>query len=237
VLQSQPGKAQTYRVMNVYPHDPDAYTQGLVFRDGFLYESTGLNGRSTVRKVELKTGRVIQQRRLDVLHFGEGLTEWNGQLVQLTWQSQIAFVYDLVSFASQTTFAYTGEGWGLTHDGREFIMSDGTDTLRYLDSKTFRETKRVAVRDGGVPVRNLNELEWVRNEILANVWQSDRIARISPTSGRVTGWIDLAGLLSPVYRRDDDAVLNGIAYDSARDRLFVTGKLWPRVFEIQVASK
>ena len=226
-----------YRVVNVYPHDPDAYTQGLLFHDGFLYESTGLNGRSTLRKVELETGRVIQQRRLDAAYFGEGLALWNDQLVQLTWQSQLAFVYDPRELAVKRTFGYSGEGWGLTHDGSAFIFSDGTEHLRFLDSETFRERRRVAVRDGGARVKGLNELEYVRGEIYANVWQSDRIARISPRSGQVTGWIDLSGLLSPMYRRDAEAVLNGIAYDSARHRLFVTGKLWPRLFEIQLVGK
>jgi glutamine cyclotransferase len=234
---TQTPEAHGYRVVNVYPHDPDAYTQGLIFRDGYLYESTGLNGRSTLRKVELETGRIIQQHRLDPAYFGEGLAVWNGQLVQLTWTSQLAFVYDLLDLAPKRTLGYSGEGWGLTHDGRAFILSDGTENLRFLDSETFRETRRVTVMDGGVRVKDLNELEYVRGEIYANVWQSDRIARISPRSGRVTGWIDLTGLMSPMYRRDAEAVLNGIAYDSARHRLFVTGKLWPRLFEIKVVRK
>ena len=223
-----------YRVVNVYPHDPDAFTQGLIYRDGFLFESTGRNGQSSVRKVQLETGRVVQQHRLEQAHFGEGLTERNGELVQLTWRSRIAFVYDLVSFAPRRTHTYSGEGWGLTHDRNAFILSDGTDTLRFLDAGTFREIRRVVVTDGGVRVRDLNELEYVRGEIYANVWHTDRIARIAPESGRVIGWIDLKGLLPPVYRLEAEAVLNGIAYDAARDRLFVTGKLWPRLFEIEV---
>jgi glutamine cyclotransferase len=223
-----------YRVVNVYPHDPEAFTQGLIYRDGFLFESTGRNGRSTVRKVQLDTGQVVQQHRLDQAHFGEGLTERNGELVQLTWQSRIAFVYDLVSFAPRRTYTYSGEGWGLTHDRNAFILSDGTNTLRFLDPGTFREIRRVVVTDGGVRVRDLNELEYVRGEIYANVWHTDRIARISPESGRVIGWIDLKGLLPPMYRLEAEAVLNGIAYDAARDRLFVTGKLWPRLFEVEV---
>jgi glutamine cyclotransferase len=226
-----------YRVVNVYPHDPDAYTQGLIYREGFLFESTGLNGRSTLRKVQLETGQVVQQYRLDQAHFGEGLTERNGELVQLTWRSGVAFVYDLVSFAPRRTFGYSGEGWGLTHDRDVLILSDGTEVLRFLDPGTFREVKRVRVSDGGTGVRNLNELEYVRGEVYANVWHTDRIARISPQSGRVVGWIDLKGLLPPVYRLDPEAVLNGIAYDSARDRLFVTGKLWPRLFEIEVVPR
>jgi glutaminyl-peptide cyclotransferase len=226
-----------YRVVHSYPHDPDAYTQGLIYRDGFLFESTGRNGRSTVRKVKLETGEVVQQRRVDSAHFAEGLTEWNGQLVQLTWRSNVAFVYDLVSFAPRRTFDYPGEGWGLTHDLQSFILSDGTEDLRFLNPDTFRETRRVVVRDGSVPVKDLNELEWVRGEIYANVWHTDRIARISPQSGRVTGWIDLHGLLSSVIRLDAEAVLNGIAFDAARNRLFVTGKLWPKLFEIEVVPR
>ena len=226
-----------YRVVNIYPHDPDAYTQGLIFRDGFLFESTGRYGRSTLRKVELKTGRVVQQHRLDAAYFAEGLAEWNGQLVQLTWRSQLAFVYELVSFAPRRTFGYSGEGWGLTHNDQGFILSDGTETLRFLDPNTFRETRRVVVRDGGIPVKDLNELEYIRGEIHANVWHTDRIARISPQSGRVTGWIDLKGLISTAYRLDAEAVLNGIAYDADDNRLFVTGKLWPRLFEIEVVPR
>jgi glutamine cyclotransferase len=224
----------TFRVVNVYPHDPAAYTQGLLYHDGFLFESTGLQGRSTLRKVKLETGEVVQQHRLAEQHFGEGLAAWKAQLVQLTWRSNIAFVYDLVSFAPRRTFTYSGEGWGLAMDGERFILSDGTDQLRFFDPETFRETRRVSVRDGALPVRELNELEFIRGEVYANVWHTDRIARISPQSGKVTGWIDLRGLMSTGYRLDPEAVLNGIAYDAANDRLFVTGKLWPRLFEIKV---
>jgi len=229
-----PAAADGYRIVNVYPHDPDAYTQGLIYRDGFLFESTGLNGRSTLRKVRLETGQVVQQHRLDRVYFAEGLTEWKGQLVQLTWQSQIAFVYDMVSLAPLRTIAFSGEGWGLTHDGRVLILSDGSEQLRFLEPTTMREIRRITVRSGNAPVRELNELEYVNGEVYANVWHTDRIARISPQSGRVIGWIDLRGLLSPVYRLDPEAVLNGIAYDAGRKRLFVTGKLWPRLFEIEI---
>lgn len=195
-----------YRVVNSYPHDSGAYTQGLVYRDGFLYESTGLNSRSSLRKVRLETGEVLQKQRVDSKYFAEGLAD--------------------------STFRYAGEGWGLTHDRRRLILSDGTSTLRFIDPSTFREQGRIAVRDGSRPVEQLNELEYVRDEIFANVWHTDRIARISPASGRVTGWIDLTGLLPKTYQLDSEAVLNGIAYDAERDRLFVTGKLWPRLFEI-----
>ncbi len=226
----------SFKVVNVYPHDTAAYTQGLIYRDGFLFESTGLNGQSTLRKVKLETGAIVQQHRLDQPYFGEGLAAWKEQLVQLTWRSNLAFVYDAKSFAPRRTFSYSGEGWGLTHDGARFILSDGTDELRFLDPETFREIRRVPVMAGGVPVRDLNELEFVRGEIYANVWNTDRIARISPQSGQVTGWIDLRGLMSTGYRLDPEAVLNGIAYDAANNRLFVTGKLWPRLFEIRVVS-
>ena len=224
---------QRYRVVNVYPHDRGAFTQGIVFADGVLYEGTGLAGQSSIRKVRLETGEVLQIRRIDPELFGEGITAWGDTLVELTWQSEVGFVYDRTTFRPLRRFRYTGEGWGLTHDGRHLIMSDGSATLRYLDPRTFAEVKRLTVRDAGRPVLNLNELEWVRGEILANVWQTDRIARISPSDGRVSAWIDLRGLLDPRDAAGVD-VLNGIAYDAARDRLFVTGKLWPKLFEIKV---
>jgi glutaminyl-peptide cyclotransferase len=227
----------TFRVVKAYPHDEAAYTQGLIYRDGFLFESTGLNGRSSLRRVRLETGEVLQQRRVDRAYFAEGLAEWNGQLVQLTWQSNIAFVYDLGTFAPRRTLKYSGEGWGLTRDQRGFILSDGTQDLRFLDPDTFREVRRVAVTDGGVPIRHLNELEYIGGEIYANVWQTDRIARISPETGRVLRWIDLRGLMSTAYRLDSEAVLNGIAYDTVTRRLFVTGKLWPRLFHIEIVAR
>jgi glutamine cyclotransferase len=227
----------TYRVVNVYPHDPSAYTQGLIYRDGFLYESTGLHGSSSLRKVKLETGEVVQQRRIDRAQFAEGLADWKDELVQLTWQSNVAFVYELASFGPRRTFSYSGEGWGLTHDGKRFILSDGTNQLRFLDPDTFREVGRVTVTDGQTPVRDLNELEYIRGEIYANVWHTDRIARISPTTGRVVRWINLRGLMSGGYQLESEAVLNGIAHDAARNRLFVTGKLWPRLFEIEVIAQ
>lgn len=222
-----------YEVVNSYPHDREAFTQGLIFRDGFLFESTGLNGRSTVRKVRLESGEVLQRRTVDQQYFAEGLTDWGDRLLQLTWQSNIGLVYDLASFTLTSTFAYRGEGWGITHDSRRLIMSDGTPSLRFLDPVTFRETGRITVRDGAASVDELNELEFVKDRIFANVWQTDRIAMIDPESGAVTGWLDLKGLLTG---RDASGanVLNGIAYDSVRDRLFVTGKLWPRLFEIRL---
>jgi glutaminyl-peptide cyclotransferase len=227
----------TIRVVNAYPHDPAAYTQGLIYRDGFIFESTGLYGQSTLRKVRLETGEIVQQHRLDSVYFAEGLTEWSGQLVQLTWRSNVVFVYDLASFAVRRTLRYPGEAWGLTHDRKNFILSDGTAQLRFLEPDTFREVRRVTVRDGGVPLAHLNELEYVRGEVYANIWHTDRIARISPESGRVVRWIDLRGLMSTGYRLDPEAVLNGIAYDDRRTRLFVTGKLWPRLFEIEIVRR
>ncbi len=237
LLAEKAARVDTCRVVKTYPHDAAAYTQGLIYHEGFLFESTGLNGQSTLRRVKLETGEVVQQHRLDTAYFAEGLAEWNGSLVQLTWRSNIAFVYDLTSFALRRTLGYTGEGWGLTRDRERFILSDGTEQLRFLHPDTFREVRRVTVTDGGVPVRDLNELEYVRGEVFANVWHTDRIARISPESGRVVGWIDLRGLMSPGYRLDSEAVLNGIAYDAANNRLFVTGKLWPRLFEIEVVAR
>jgi glutaminyl-peptide cyclotransferase len=226
-----------YKVVKAYPHDPEAYTQGLIYRDTFLYESTGRNGHSTLRKVKLETGEVLQQERLDPKYFAEGLTDWNGRLIQLTWRSNLGFVYDAATFRLERTFLYMGEGWGLTHDGKRLIMSDGSDTLRFLDAVTFQERGRLSVTDGSLPVGNLNELEFVGGEIYANVWHTDRIARISPESGRIVGWINLTGLLPKVYQLEPEAVLNGIAYDAAGDRLFVTGKLWPKLFEITLERR
>ena len=225
-----------YKVVNAYPHDPDAYTQGLIYRGGFLYESTGRNGRSTLRKVKLETGAVLQQRQVDSAHFAEGLAEWKGRLFQLTWQSNIAFVYDLATLAPVKTLRYPGEGWGLTAGTDGLILSDGTADLRVLDPDTFRELRRVTVKDAGVAIDQLNELEFVRGEVWANVWHENRVARIDPKTGRVTGWIDLSGLMG-MYRLEPEAVLNGIAYDAASGRLFVTGKLWPKLFEIQIVPK
>jgi len=226
----------SYRIVKAYPHDPLAYTQGLVYHDGFLYESTGLNARSSLRKVKLETGDVLQQRLVDPMYFAEGLAAWNGRIVQLTWQSGVGFIYDLDGFKLRRTFRYAGEGWGLTYDGSRFIMSDGSDSLRLFDPGTLRENGRIAVREGDVPVWNLNELEYIRGEVYANVWHSDRIARISPESGAVVGWIELTGLLPAEHRLSPEAVLNGIAYDAERDRLFVTGKLWPKLFEIKLGA-
>src|SRR5262249_42192161 len=226
----------TFKVVHAFPHDPTAFTQGLAWRDGFLYEGTGLKGASSLRKVRLETGEVVKRLDLAPDLFGEGITFYNNEILQLTWLSQKGFVYDADDFRVLRQFSYQGEGWGLAANGRshDIFMSDGTAEIRVLDGRTLTQTRRFTVRDGAKPIDQLNELEYVEGEIFANVWQSDRIARISPQTGQVLGWIDLTGLLSPMYRREGGAVLNGIAYDPIHKRLFVTGKLWPTVFEIRL---
>jgi glutaminyl-peptide cyclotransferase len=225
-----------YQIVRVYPHDPQAFTQGLQYLDGALYEGTGQVGQSSIRRVELETGKVLQQRDVPPPHFGEGITVWKNDLIELTWQTNVAFVYDRQTFQPRRTFKYAGEGWGLTHDGTNLYMSDGSDQLRVLDPATFVERRRIAVTLANAPLKNLNELEWVKDEIFANVWQTDQIVRIAPASGKVTGAIDLRGLLSASERTSTD-VLNGIAYDTAHDRLFITGKWWPKLFEIKLVRK
>ncbi len=217
------------------PTIPRAFTQGLEFVDGVLYEGTGLNGRSSIRRVNLETGNVLKQHSIDAQYFGEGITVFGPDLFELTWQSGMAFVYDRTTFAPKKSFRYSGEGWGLTHDGTNLIMSDGTEFLRFLDPATFAERRRVRVTGVGQPVKNLNELEYVKGEIFANIWMTDYIARIDPATGRINAYIDLRGLM-PANDPSRD-VLNGIAYDAASDRLFVTGKLWPRLFEIKLTLK
>ena len=237
VRQAQSVPTYGFEVVRSYPHDRAAWTQGLIVRGDFFYEGTGILGRSSLRKVRIDTGEVVQHKALEPEYFGEGITEWKGTLLQLTWQSQIGFVYDMNTFDRTKSFAYKGEGWGITHDGERLIMSDGTSELRFLDPATLKETSRVTVRNGTLPLDRLNELEYVKGEVFANVWTTDRIVRISPKDGRVTGWIDLTGLMSPRERGTTDAVLNGIAYDEAADRLFVTGKFWPRIFEIKLVKR
>jgi len=227
----------TFKIVRTFPHDPTAFTQGLAYGDGFLYEGTGLKGRSSLRKVLLETGEIVQRVDLAPEFFGEGITLLKNEVLQLTWQSQMGFVYNVSDFHLLRRFSYIGEGWGLTTNGREIFMSDGTPEIRVLDAGTLAEKRRFTVYDGDTPIDQLNELEFVDGEIFANVWQTDRIARISPQSGKVVGWIDLKGLLSPIYRLESGAVLNGIAYDSKRKRLFVTGKLWPSIFEIRLVPK
>lgn len=222
-----------YEVVNTYPHDPGAFTQGLLFRDGFLYESTGLNGRSGVRKVVLETGTVIRQRSLEQRYFGEGLVDWGNTLVQLTWRSGTGFVYDIDTLEPRRSFGYPGEGWGLTQDGRRLIMSDGTPQLRFLDPDSLQETARLTVTYEGRPLLGLNELEMVDGALFANIWPSPWIVRIDPASGEVTGRLDTSGLL-PADQRGRVDVANGIAWDARGRRLFLTGKLWPALFEIRL---
>jgi len=220
-------------IINVFPHDSGAFTQGLVFFNGELYEGTGLNGSSSIRRVELTTGKVLQRYDLPSKYFGEGITIWSDRIIQLTWKSKTGFIYDLKTFAQRSSFSYPTAGWGLTHDDKRFIMSDGTDTLYFRDADTFVENGRIRVADGGDPVINLNELEFIHGEIWANIWGKYRIARISPDSGRVLCWVDISGLL-PAIDRMLVGSPNGIAYDAAGDRIFVTGKRWPKLFEIRL---
>lgn len=226
-----------YRVLQAYPHDSQAFTQGLVYLDGHLFESTGMYGQSTLREDDLETGRVIREVSVPSQYFAEGLTNWGSTLIQLTWKDHLAFVYDRSTFRLIKTFHYPWEGWGLTQDGKHLILSDGSDTIHFLDPETFKEVRSIRVTANGHSVDQLNELEYIHGEIYANVWMTNKIARISPQTGKVIAWIKLDGLLPSIEQGSRDAVLNGIAYDSAHSRLFVTGKLWPRLYQIQVVKK
>lgn len=226
----------SYKVVAEFPHSTDSYTEGFFYRDGLFYEGTGLKGNSAILVIEPQTGKVLQRRDLPQQFFGEGIVDWGPYIYEWTWQSHVCFIYDRFSLRPIGQFTYSGEGWGMTRTSTEIITSDGTATLRFRDPKTFRETRHIVVKDGGQAVEPLNELEYVKGEIYANVWHSDHIARISPRDGHVIGWIDLTGLM-PVSRRiNSESVLNGIAYDAQHDRLFVTGKQWPAVFEIRIVS-
>lgn len=226
-----------YEIVRAYPHDANAFTQGLFYRDGFLFESTGLRGRSFIRKWNLETGAAEAERIVDSRYFGEGIVDWKNRLYELTWTEGVGFIYDIDTFEKLGEFTYPGEGWALTRDDKRLMMSDGTAFIRFLDPETLKETGRVQVTDDGAPIRDLNELEWVKGELLANVWRTTRIARIDVATGKVVGWIELEGLLREAgVDGGDDDVLNGIAYDAARDRLFVTGKLWPKLFEIKLTA-
>lgn len=225
-----------YEVVRTYPHDPNAFTEGLFLRDGLVYESTGLNGASSIRKSVLETGQVVLERSISSQFFGEGIVDWKDRLIELTWKNQVGFVYGIDDFETRSEFQYAGEGWALTRDDKRLIMSDGTSRLRFLDPETLKETGGVTVTDQGQEVDQLNELEWIKGEVWANVWQTDRIARIDPATGKVKGWVDLTGLL-PANERASADVLNGIAYDAKADRVIVTGKLWPRMYEIKVVRK
>ena len=222
----------TYNVVNAYPHDSNAFTQGLVFENGVLYESTGLYGQSTLRRVELETGRILQSYTLPNQFFGEGITIFGDKIIQLTWQSNKGFVYDKFSFDLLQEFSYSTEGWGITHDGSQLIMSDGTATLYFLDPETFEIVEQVDVYDTG-PVTKLNELEYIKGEVYANIWKEEKIAIINPQTGQVRAWIDLGGI-QDLENQNTGNVLNGIAYNAKEDRLFVTGKKWPKLFEIKL---
>jgi glutamine cyclotransferase len=226
-----------YEVVNKWPHDPQAFTQGLIFNEGVLLESTGQEGRSSLRRVELKTGKVLKKIDVPRQYFAEGLTLLGGKIYQLTWQHKKGFIYDPETFQQVGEFKYDGEGWGLTNDGESLILSDGTNQIRFIDPKTFEVRRTINVHEGGQPLREINELEYLKGEIYANVWHKNWIARINPQTGDIVGWVDLKGLLAPGEVSDEEAVLNGIAYDEAGDRLFVTGKLWPRLFEIRLKEK
>ncbi|HZH91252.1 MAG TPA: glutaminyl-peptide cyclotransferase [Pyrinomonadaceae bacterium] len=233
---SQEPPTYTYKIKNSWPHDRRAYTQGLIFLEGMLWESTGQYGASSLRKVELKTGKVIKQISVPGNYFAEGMTVFNNKVFQLTWQEQKGFIYDPVTFKKQGEFSYTGEGWGLTHDKESLIMSDGSDQIRFLDPSTLQTTRTVRVTDRGKAVDQLNELEYIDGEIYANIYQTDRIARIEPETGKILGWIDLTGLLAVKDRTGEEDVLNGIAYDEMGKRIFVTGKMWPKLYEIEIVK-
>ena len=225
-------KVHSYEVVNTYPHDPDAFTQGLAFHDGKLYEGTGRNGQSSLRLVDLESGELLKRHNLGSRFFGEGIAIYDNKVYQLTWQSHIGFVYDLESFTQQKTFFLAGEGWGITHDGEHLIVSDGSATLRFLDPETQQESHRVTVTSRGTPINYLNELEYINGEIWANVWYQDILVRIDPQTGNVNSVVNMAGLHP--QRRNRDEVLNGIAWDADSGRLFVTGKLWPNLYEIRI---
>nr|WP_202412888.1 glutaminyl-peptide cyclotransferase [Duganella lactea] len=227
-----------FKVVHSYPHDPQAFTQGLLYRDGFLYESTGLNGKSSIRKVDLATGKVLQSQNIPPQYFGEGMTASGDTLVSITWQSQTGFVFDLKTFEMKSQFAYPGEGWGLASNGKELVLSDGSATLRFLDPATFLEVRRVKVTADGIAVDQLNELEVVEGEIFANIWHTNTIARIDQRTGKITGWIDFGKLYPDAGKGPNgENVMNGIAYDAEKKRLFVTGKLWPKIYEVKIVPR
>jgi glutamine cyclotransferase len=227
-----------YRIVHAFPHDPNAFTEGLFYQGGFLYESTGLEGQSSIRQVRLETGQVLRQRPISAQYFGEGIVAWKDRLVELTWKSQIGFVYDLASFTPRASFRYPGEGWALTRDDKRLIMSDGTPVIRFLDPATLKQIGAITVTADGQPVANINELEWIKGQIWANIWQTSRIARIDPKTGHVLGWIDLTDMAIVEGSKGGKPidVLNGIAYDAVHDRIFVTGKLWPDLYEIKLTA-
>ena len=232
--QDEMPKVQTVQVVKSYPHDTQAFTEGLFLDGGTLFESTGEEGTSGIRKVKLDTGEVTAQAPLSAPYFGEGIIGWKDKLYQLTWKDQKGFIYDRATLTPKGEFAYTGEGWGLTHNGKSVIMSDGTDKLRFLDPETMAQQSLLAVTANGCPVKDLNELEWIDGEIWANIWRTDLIARIDPGTGKVKGFVDVSALGPPTP--SDDEVPNGIAYDAAAKRIFVTGKMWPQLYEVKVSD-
>lgn len=235
VAQRKPAPVHSYRIVATFPHDTSSFTQGLVFAGGELYESTGLHRESTLRRVEITTGKTLQRLDVPAEYFAEGLALVGDELLQLTWRHQLGFVYDRATFKQKRTFPYRGEGWGMAYDGTSrLVMSDGSDTLTFLDPKTLAVANTLRVQDAGRPVSSLNELEWIEGEIWANVWMTDRIARISPNTGDVNAWIDLSTLFPPSQRMPPADVMNGIAYDKATRRIFITGKKWPRLYQIAV---
>jgi glutamine cyclotransferase len=228
----------TYAIVNTYPHDTNAFTEGLVYSDGFLYEGTGLNSESSLRRVDLTTGNILQETTLPSQYFGEGITIVNSTIIQLTWQSKIGFVYNKTTFALLRNFTYPTEGWGITFDGEHLIMSDGTDNLYFLDPTTFQRTGQIQVHDGNTSLVNINELEYINGDVYANIWLTNKIAIINPVTGQVKAWIDLTGLPAAVASNSNpDAVLNGIAYDQQNNRLFVTGKDWPNLYQIKLTPQ
>ena len=236
----------TYEIVNTFKHDSSSFTQGLFFQDGFMYESVGREGQSDLRKVDLKTGETKQRRKMDAKYFGEGTTTLNGKIYQLTWQSGKCFVYDFNTFEPLSLLAYNGEGWGLTNDGTNLIMSDGSHQIKFIDPANFRVIRTISVFNNGKPQINLNELEYIKGEIWANIWHSDEpgilgkenyLVRLDPKDGKILGWIDLKGISPDDVERDEENTLNGIAYDAANDRIFVTGKQWRKLFEIKVKPK
>ncbi len=231
-----PAPSYTYKVIHAYPHDTTAFTEGLFVDDGVFYESTGLNGKSTLRKVEIETGKILKKKDVPAEYFGEGLAELNDKLYQLTWQTKVGFIYEKGTFNKTGEFAFESEGWGLTTDGIDLIQSDGTDKIRFIDPKTFKVKRTISVVGGGAPLEEINELEYIEGEIYANVWKTNSIVRIDPATGKVVGWIDMTGILSTAEAANAD-VLNGIAYDHDKKRLFVTGKYWPKVFEIELVKQ
>lgn len=227
-----------YEVVNTYKHDPKAFTQGLVYYNDFLYESTGLEGSSSLRKVELQSGKVLQKIDLPDKIFAEGMTILNDKIYQVSWKNGLAWEYDLNDFKQIKEFHYAGEGWGLTNDGKNLIMSDGTHVIRFINPENFETVKTISVfRENGQPLMSINELEWVKGELWANIWQDSVVARIDPETGKLKGWIDLTPMVKEEAKSEDEDVLNGIAYDEKTDRIFVTGKLWKKLFEIKLKAK